>query len=76
MAIPEDIIIEATSLDQNEIYLGEAIVIDNGEIISITNDAPQFFGIGNTTVTWSAADSSGNVESRQQLVSVIDTTCS
>ena len=74
LAIPEDLVIEATSLDQNEIYLGEAIVIDNGEIISITNDAPQFFGIGNTTVTWSAADSSGNVASRQQLVSVFDTT--
>jgi 4-hydroxy-3-methylbut-2-enyl diphosphate reductase IspH len=74
LLIPEDIVIEATSLDQNEIYLGEAVVIDNGEIISITNDAPQFFGIGNTTVTWSTADSSGNVQSRQQLVSVIDTT--
>jgi 4-hydroxy-3-methylbut-2-enyl diphosphate reductase IspH len=74
LSIPEDLVIEASSLDQNEIYLGEAIVIDNGEIISITNDAPQFFEIGNTTVTWTTADSSGNVESRQQLVSVIDTT--
>ena len=74
LSIPKDIVIEATSLDANEVYLGEAVVIDNGEIISITNDAPQFFGIGNTTVTWSAADSSGNVANRQQLVSVIDTT--
>jgi len=73
LSIPGDIVTEATSIDQNEVYLGEAVVIDNGEIISITNDAPQFLGIGNTTVTWSAADSSGNMATRQQLVSVIDT---
>ena len=73
LSIPKDIVTEATSIDQNDVYLGEAVVIDNGEIISITNDAPQFFGIGNTTVTWSTADSSGNMATRQQLVSVIDT---
>jgi len=74
LLIPEDIIFEATSFDQNDVYLGESVVIDNGEIISITNDAPLFFGIGNTTVTWTAADSSGNVANRQQIVSVVDTT--
>ncbi len=74
LSIPKDLVIEASSIDKNEIYLGEAVVIDNGEIISITNDSPQFFEIGNTTVTWTTADSSGNVASRQQLVSVIDTT--
>jgi large repetitive protein len=72
--IPEDIIFEATSFDKNNVYLGESVVIDNGEIISNTNDAPPFFGLGNTTVTWTAADSSGNVASRQQIVSVVDTT--
>jgi len=72
--VPEDIIVEATSFDKNDIYLGEAAVIDNGKIISITNDAPQFFSIGNTTVTWTAADSSGNVASGQQSVSVVDKT--
>lgn len=74
LIIPEDIVVEATSFDKNEIYLGEAAVVDNGKIISITNDAPQFFTIGNTTVTWTAADSSGNVASRVQLVSVVDNT--
>ncbi|MGI0063336.1 MAG: HYR domain-containing protein, partial [Nitrosopumilaceae archaeon] len=72
--VPEDIIVEATSFDKNDIYLGEAAVFDNGKIISITNDAPQFFSIGNTTVTWTAADSSGNVASGVQLVSVVDKT--
>jgi large repetitive protein len=74
LLIPEDVIFEAISIDQNNVYFGEAIVVDNGEIISITKDAPLFFGIGNTTVTWTAVDSSGNVATRQQIVSVIDTT--
>ena len=74
LEIPEDIVIEATSLDQNEINLGEATATDNGEITSITNDAPEFFSLGETTVTWTAIDSSNNFSSLTQLVSVIDTT--
>jgi len=72
--VPGNIVIEATSFDKNEIYLGEATVIDNGEIVSITNDSPQFFGLGNMTVNWIAADAAGNVANQQQLVTVIDTT--
>ena len=72
--IPEDIVIEATSLDQNEVNLGEATATDNGEIASITNDAPEFFPLGETTVTWTTIDSSNNFSSLTQLVSVIDTT--
>lgn len=71
---PGDVVIEATSLDKNEVILGETIVIDNGEIISVSNDAPQFYGLGNTTVTWIAADAGGNTATREQLVTVIDTT--
>ncbi len=71
--VPADLVVEATSLDQNEIYLGEATVIDNGEILSISNDAPPYFALGNTTVTWMVSDESGNVVSDTQLVSVVDT---
>ena len=74
LQIPENIVIEATSLDQNEVYLGEATATDNGEIASITNDAPEFFVLGNTVVTWTAIDSSNNFSSLTQLVSVIDAT--
>ena len=74
LEIPEDIVIEATSLDQNDVNLGEATSTDNGEIISITNDAPEFFTMGETTVTWTTIDSSNNFSSLTQLVSVIDTT--
>jgi len=74
LEIPKDIVIESTSLDQNEINLGEATATDNGEITSITNDAPEFFSLGETTVTWTAIDSSNNFSSLTQSVSVIDTT--
>ena len=74
LEIPEDIVIEATSLDQNEVNLGKAIATDNGEITSITNDAPDVFSLGETTVTWTAIDSSNNFSSLTQSVSVIDTT--
>jgi len=71
---PEDIIIEATSIDNNEVDLGEVSATDNGVIISISNDAPQFFALGDTIITWTVSDSSENTTSDTQLVSVIDTT--
>jgi len=74
LQVPDDIVIEATSLDQNEVNLGEATSTDNGEIVSITNDTPEFFPIGETIVTWTTIDSSNNFSSLTQLVSVIDTT--
>ncbi|NWK05424.1 HYR domain-containing protein [Marine Group I thaumarchaeote] len=74
LQVPADVVIEATSLDQNEVNLGEATSTDNGEIVSITNDAPEFFPIGETVVTWTTIDSSNNFSSLTQLVSVIDIT--
>jgi len=71
---PEDIVIEATGIDNNGVVLGEANAADNGEIISISNDAPEFFALGDTIITWTVSDSSENVASVTQLVSVIDTT--
>jgi len=70
----DDIILEALSIDQNEVNLGDPEVFDNGIIESITNDAPQFLGLGNTTVTWIAADSAGNIATTTQLITIIDTT--
>jgi len=71
---PGDIVIEATGIDNNEVDLGEANATDNGEIISISNDAPQFFALGDTIITWTVSDSSENAASDTQLVSVVDTT--
>ena len=74
LTVPEDIIVEATSSDQNEVQFGESIATDNGEVISITNNAPEFFPMGETIVTWTASDSSGNISTGNQLITVIDTT--
>ena len=72
--MPDNVTIEATSLNQNEVDLGEATAADNGEIASITNDAPDVFPLGETTVTWTAVDASGNSASVTQTVTIIDTT--
>ncbi|ABK77198.1 hypothetical protein CENSYa_0565 [Cenarchaeum symbiosum A] len=74
VSAPPAITIEASSPGATEAFLGAPGVTDNGEIISISNDAPAGFALGNTTVTWLASDSSGNTASDVQLVTVIDTT--
>ena len=74
LQVPDSVTIEATSLNQNEVDLGEATAVDNGEIVSITNDAPDVFPLGETTVTWTAIDSSNNFSSLTQLITVVDTT--
>ena len=42
--------------------------------VAITHDAPQSFGIGSTTVTFTAADDVGNEVNGQATVTVLDTT--
>ena len=41
--------------------------------ILFTNDAPEKFPLGNTTVIWTATDSSGNSASASQIITVKDT---
>jgi hypothetical protein len=41
---------------------------------TVTNDAPPFFPLGNTVVTWTATDASSNFASATQVVTVVDTT--
>ena len=46
-------------------------------VYSITNDAPEVFSLGETVVTWTATDVSGNSAiTSTQIISVIDTTIS
>jgi len=56
------------------IELGDATAYDIMNVASITNDAPEFFPVGETTVTWTATDSSGNSSTATQTVTIIDTT--
>ncbi|HWP78644.1 MAG TPA: HYR domain-containing protein, partial [Candidatus Nitrosotenuis sp.] len=71
---PANISVEASSLENNQVNLGEPTVSDNSEIASITNDAPSVFPLGETTITWSAVDVVGNMATDTQKVIVVDTT--
>ncbi|MEL1242405.1 heparin lyase I family protein [Flavobacterium flavipallidum] len=63
--------------DENQcnasIILVQSTVTDNCAVATITNDAPALFPIGITTVTWKATDTSGNMATTTQTVTVIDT---
>ena len=74
IALPDDITIEASNLNENLVELITPESFDQVEIASITNDAPEVFPLGETIVTWTATDTSGNSASTTQIISVIDTT--
>ena len=71
---PEDIVLEADSAISNIVNLGQAEATDEVLLESLTNDAPSEFSLGETIVTWTAQDSSGNAASATQQVTIIDTT--
>jgi len=53
------------------VTLGTATASDLVDaIVNITNDAPATFPVGVTTVTYSAADSAGNISTATQLITV------
>ncbi|MEO7080257.1 MAG: HYR domain-containing protein, partial [Flavobacteriales bacterium] len=56
------------------VNLGNPVAADNCDMISLTNDAPNAFSLGTTTVTWTASDISGNTATCTQIVTVTDET--
>ena len=52
--------------------LGTEITNDDCSVASVTNNAPDTFQIGVTTVTWTVEDSSGNIAIATQTVTVVD----
>ncbi|WP_427872173.1 gliding motility-associated C-terminal domain-containing protein [Flavobacterium sp. MMS24-S5] len=63
---------DANSCTATGVVLGTPTVSDNcSGTITVTNDAPSSFPIGNTTVTWTATDAGGNTETCTQIVKVI-----
>ncbi|WP_165776423.1 HYR domain-containing protein, partial [Candidatus Nitrosotalea bavarica] len=74
LTAPPPVTVEATSPDNNAINLGLPSVNDAVGVESVTNDAPPYFSVGKTTVTWKAIDTSGNVATATQIVTVQDTT--
>ena len=71
---PEDIVQTA---DEGECFatiadLGEPVVDDNCGVDDVTNDAPDTFPVGVTTVTWTVSDINGNIATCTQIVTVTD----
>ncbi|AJA93237.1 HYR domain protein [Candidatus Nitrosopelagicus brevis] len=73
IAFSEDLIIEASSLEENILELVIPETSDDVEVISVTNDAPTVFPLGETIVTWTATDSSGNSSSQSYTITFVDT---
>lgn len=61
-----------TDCTRTGLVLGNPITNDNCAIASVTNDAPLAFPLGDTTVTWTVTDGSGNVATATQIVNVTD----
>src|SRR5574340_1224469 len=74
LTAPQPVTVEAKSPDHNSVDIGLPSVNDAVGVESVTNDAPPYFSIGTTTVTWKAIDTSGNAATATQVVTVKDTT--
>ena len=59
----------------SSIQIGTATATDNIDSnLTITNNAPTTFPLGDTIITWTATDSSGNSDTATQRITVQDTT--
>ena len=54
------------------VALGTPVTADNCGVAGVTNNAPASFPLGNTTVTWTVTDNSGNTATCDQTVTVTD----
>ncbi|WP_035758112.1 HYR domain-containing protein, partial [Hugenholtzia roseola] len=63
---------DATLCTASGVALGTPTTADNCSVASVTNNAPATFPLGNTTVTWTVTDGSGNIATATQVVTVTD----
>lgn len=56
------------------VVLGTPVTADNCSVASVTNNAPKFYPLGNTTVTWTVKDKSNNSATATQIVTIKDVT--
>jgi gliding motility-associated-like protein len=61
-----------TACTATGVVLGNPVTNDNCTVASVTNNAPVAFPLGNTTVTWTVTDGSGNTSTATQVVTVVD----
>ena len=72
LTIPNDITIEATG-EQTTVNIGTATVTDLvDQNPTITNNAVTSYPYGITTIIWTATDSSGNISTKIQTVTIPD----
>ena len=57
-----------------DVSLGSLVTSNICSVASTTNDAPDIFDLGETIVTWTVTDGSGNTTSTTQTVTVTDNT--
>ncbi len=60
------------TIDAININLGTPTTNDNCSVVSVSNNAPNTFPLGETEVTWTVTDGSGNTATCQQIVTVVD----
>jgi gliding motility-associated-like protein len=63
-----------TGCNAQNVNIGAPVYSDNCSVVSVTNNAPASFPSGNTTVTWTVTDASGNSTTASQTVTVSDQT--
>jgi hypothetical protein len=72
---PADITVEGnTKGGAINVALGDATASGGTPPYTITNDAPGFFPLGTTIVTWTATDAGRNSATATQRVTIVDTT--
>ena len=64
--------VDAASCEATGVDLGTPTTADNCSVASTTNDAPVAFSLGDTVVTWTVTDGSGNTATATQTVTVVD----
>jgi hypothetical protein len=75
LTVPDDVTTECAAPGGTAVDIGTAVSTDVCDsLVTISNDAPALFPLGETLVTWTAIDDDGNVTEVTQTVTVEDTT--
>ncbi len=71
---PATVLVNANggSCAATNVALGTPVTADNCTVVSVTNNAPASYPVGNTIVTWTATDASGLTATATQTVTVAD----
>ncbi|TLS67300.1 HYR domain-containing protein [Mariprofundus erugo] len=72
LSVPANVSVEATAR-LTSVAIGAATATDIFAV-TVSNNVPAAFPVGNTTVTWTATDANGNSATATQTVTVTDTT--